>query len=129
MLNPLAFTYVGETDDGSRIYFHDSVAGELTDAYVTNMETSVSVTNGQTSISFSAAAGADYYNKMAEHFGGDKVTVGILSVRADEAYEAGMLRPALLEGTNYVLDDEGLYASPMYGMVNFYGNTQNMEPG
>ena len=129
MVEALNFTYVGEMDDGSKVYFHDSVAGELVDAFVQNTSANVAVSNNQTQISFTASAGMDYYLKMMEHFGAENVALGIISVRAEEAMKAGMLRPELLEGTDYILDDENLRTSQMYGVLTFTGNPQNMEPG
>ncbi|MBE6702882.1 MAG: hypothetical protein E7585_05680 [Ruminococcaceae bacterium] len=129
MLNALAFTYVGDMDDGTKVYFHDSVAGEMVDAYVTNTIASVSVNNNQTYISFTSSAGSDYLVKMMEHFGNQNVTWGIISARASEAMEAGMLRPELLEGRDHIVDDQNLYSNQFNGVFNFYGNAQKMDPG
>ena len=129
MIAHLEFDYVGELEDGTRVYFHESVAGELNDAVVTNSAGNVSVSGGQTTISFSAAVGSDYYDKMVAHFGAENVTLGILSVRAADAFAAGEIRPAYLEGYNYVLDDEYLFTNNMNGQVLFYGTAQLMDAG
>lgn len=129
MVAHLTFNYVGELEDGTRVYFHDSVAGEFDDGVVTNLASNVSVSGGQTTIAFSAAVGNDYYDKMVAHFGSENVTLGILSVRAADALAAGAIRPAYLEGYNYVLDDEYLFVNNMNGLVNFYGTAQPMDAG
>lgn len=129
MVSHLEFSYVGELEDGTRVYFHDSVAGELTDNIVTNVSSNVSVSGGSTSLAFTAAVGNDFYNKMVALFGEKNIALGIISVRAADAMHAGMIRPAYLEGYDYIVDSEYLFTNSMNGMVNFYGTAQPMSAG
>lgn len=124
------FDYVGELDDGTAVYFYRGVMGDLSGIKVTNLGASVSFPSGGTDISFSASVSYDFYNTLVAKFGKDAIGVGIITVRAEDAMEAGMIRPQLLDeaGVDYVCDD-ALRPVVMPGAVEFYGTSQKMQQG
>lgn len=124
------FDFVGELDDGTKVYFYESVMGDVTEAKVSNTGASVSFSYTGTEITFGASVSNNYYKQLTNKFGADNVSLGMITARAEDAMKASALRPYLLDvvGVAYANDSE-LHSITSSGRREFYGSAQQMQTG
>lgn len=124
------FDFVGEFSDGTKVYFYETVMGDLDQVNVLRNGASVSFGGSGTEITFAASTSVKFYNALVARFGASNVSVGMITTRAEDAMKANMIRPAMLDRANvsYTVDDH-LRASIADGRVNFYSSAQKMQSG
>ncbi|MBR6727770.1 MAG: hypothetical protein IKM08_06220, partial [Clostridia bacterium] len=130
MVTNSKFDFVGELDDGTKVYFYETVMGDVTDAKISGLGASVSFSGSGTEITFGASMTANYYKQLTEKFGEEQVSLGVITARAEDAMKAGALRPYLLDaaGVTYT-NDQGLRSMASSGLRSFYGSAQQMQIG